>query len=77
VTAREAESAADALKDTHLLGRKLVLDFAAEDAADPEEEIRKMQKRVGQQTDRVALQKLAGSGRRKFNIAGSEEIDES
>jgi len=77
VTAREAENAMDALKDTHLLGRKLVLDFAAEDAADPEEEIRKMQKRVGQQTDRVALQKLAGSGRRKFNIAGSEEIDES
>ena len=77
VTAREAENAMDALKDTHLLGRKLVLDFAAEDAADPEEEILKMQKKVGQQTDRVALQKLAGPGRRKFNIAGSEEIDES
>ena len=77
VTAREAENAMDALKDTHLLGRKLVLDFAAEDAADPEEEIRKMQTKVGQQTDRIALQKLAGAGRRKFNVAGSEEIDES
>lgn len=76
VTAREAENAMDALKDTHLLGRKLVLDFAAEDAEDPEEEIMKMQKKVGQQTDRVAVQKLAGSGRRKFNIAGSEEVDE-
>jgi len=77
VTAREAENAMDALKDTHLLGRKLVLDFAAEDAEDPEEEIMKMQKKVGQQTDRVAVQKLAGSGRRKFNIAGSEEVDEN
>ena len=77
VTAREAENAMDALKDTHLLGRKLVLDFAAEDAIDPEEEIRKMQKKVGQQIDRVALQTLTGSGRRKFNVVGSEEIDES
>jgi len=77
VTAREAENAMDALKDTHLLGRKLVLDFAAEDAEDPEEEIMKMQKKVGRQTDRVAVQKLAGSGRRKFNIAGSEEVDEN
>lgn len=77
VTAREAENARDALKDTHLLGRKLVLDFAAEDAADPEEEITKMQKKVGRQIDKVALQKLAGSGRRKFNVEGNEEIDES
>ncbi|KAI9872980.1 MAG: Multiple RNA-binding domain-containing protein 1 [Pleopsidium flavum] len=77
VTAREAENAMDALKDTHLLGRKLVLDFAAEDAADPEEEITKMQKKVGRQINKVAVQKLAGAGRRKFNVQGNEEIDES
>lgn len=75
VTAREAENAMGALKDTHLLGRKLVLDFATEDAADPEEEIVKMQKKVGNQANRVALQRLASAGRRKFNIEGSEEVE--
>jgi multiple RNA-binding domain-containing protein 1 len=75
VTAREAENAMDALKNTHLLGRRLVLDFAAEDAIDPEQEIEKMQKKVGSQADKVALQRLTGSGRKKFNIQGSEEID--
>ena len=70
VTAREAENAMDALKDTHLLGRRLVLDFAAEDVVDPEQEIEKMQKKVGNQADKVALQRLTGSGRKKFNVQG-------
>lgn len=72
VTAREAESAMDALRDTHLLGRRLVLDFAAEDAVDPEQEIEKMQQKVGKQADKVALQRLAGSGRKKFHVEGDE-----
>ena len=75
VTAREAESAMDALRDTHLLGRRLVLDFAAEDAADPEQEIEKMQQKVGKQVNKVALQRLAGSGRKKFHIEGGDELD--
>ena len=77
VTAREAESAMDALRDTHLLGRRLVLDFAAEDAVDPEQEIQRMQQKVGRQADKVALQRLAGSGRKKFHIEGGElkEVD--
>ena len=73
VTAREAESAMDALRDTHLLGRRLVLDFAAEDAVDPEQEIEKMQQKVGNQVDKVALQRLAGSGRKKFHIERGDE----
>ena len=73
VTAREAENAMDALNGTHLLGRRLNLDFAAEDAIDPEEEIEKMQKKVGRQTDKVAIQKLKGAGRKKFNI--QENVD--
>ena len=73
VTAREAENAMDALRDTHLLGRRLVLDFATEDAVDPEEEIEKMQKKVGRQADKVALQKLTGIGRRKFAVEGPNE----
>lgn len=75
VTAREAENAMDALRDTHLLGRRLVLDFAAEDAVDPEQEIEKMQQRVGKQADKVALQRLTGSGRKKFHIEGADEQD--
>ena len=75
VTAREAQNAIDALKDTHLLGRRLVLDFATEETMDPEQEIEKMQKKVGNQADKVALQRLTGSGRKKFNVQGSEEVD--
>ena len=76
VTAREAENAMDALRYTHLLGRRLVLDFAAEDAIDPEQEIEKMQQRVGKQADKVALQRLTGSGRKKFQVAGGDELDQ-
>jgi multiple RNA-binding domain-containing protein 1 len=73
VTAREAENALEALKHTHFLGRRLVLEFAAEDAVDAEEEIEKMQKKVGRQARKVALQKLTGGGRKKFNIEGNDD----
>ena len=66
-------NAIEALKDTHLLGRRLVIEFAAEEATDAEEEIAKMQKKVGRQVDKVAMQKLTGGGRKKFEIAGGEE----
>ncbi|KAL8735038.1 MAG: hypothetical protein Q9181_002976 [Wetmoreana brouardii] len=75
VTAREAENAIDALKDTHLLGRRLALDFAAEDEVDPEKEIAKMQQKAGRQANKVALQRLTGSGRKKFIVEGNEDID--
>jgi multiple RNA-binding domain-containing protein 1 len=76
VTAREAESAMESLKDTHLLGRKLVLDFAASDPLDAEEEIERMSKKVGGQVDKVALQRLTGGGRKKFTIEGAGEASE-
>lgn len=76
ITAREAGNAIDALRDTHLLGRRLILDFAAEDAVDPEQEIEKMQQRVGKQADKVALQRLTGSGRKKFHVEGGDELDQ-
>lgn len=75
VTAREAYNAMNALKHTHLLGRRLVLDFAAEDAVDPEKEIEKMQEKVGNQANKIALQQLTSMGRRKFNIEGSVDIE--
>ena len=76
VTAREAENAMDALRDTHLLGRRLVLEFAAEDELDPEQELDRMQQKVGKQADKVALQSLTGSARKKFNAEGAEELDQ-
>ena len=74
ITPKEAENALDALRDTHLLGRRLVLEFAAEDAIDPEEEIEKMQGKISKQSDKVALQQLiAGSARQKFNVEGDDQ----
>ncbi len=76
VTAREAENAMAALKDTHLLGRRLVIEFAAEDASDPDAEIEKMQNKMGCQANKVALQKLTSlSSRRKFNIEEGEDFE--
>lgn len=72
VSAREAENAMDALANTHLLGRKLVLQYASEEAIDAEEEIRKIEKKMGQQVDREKLQSLTGTGRKKF-VVGAEE----
>ncbi|KAG9241399.1 hypothetical protein BJ878DRAFT_230982 [Calycina marina] len=73
VTAREAENALEALKDTHLLGRRLVLEFAAADAVDAEEEIERMQNKVGNQVNKVAIENLTGKGRKKFNIQGDDD----
>ncbi len=72
-TPKEAESAMEALKDTHLLGRRLVLDFAEEEPEDAEAEIAKMQEKVGKQVNKVALQKVMGSGRKKFTTQAEEE----
>ncbi|KAK2598570.1 hypothetical protein N8I77_011972 [Diaporthe amygdali] len=73
---REAENCIRSLKDTHLLGRKLVLDYAEAEAIDAEEEIAKMQKKIGGQVNRVELQKLTagkGSARQKFEIGEDNE----
>lgn len=75
ITAREAENAMDVLQGTHLLGRRLNLDFAVADTVDPEEEIQKMQNKVGSQTEKVALRKLTASGRKKFTLEQDNDVD--
>lgn len=75
VSAREAENAMDALRDSHLLGRRLVLEFTTADSIDPEEEIQKIEKKVGRQVDKVNAKKLTGSGRKKFNV-GAQDNEE-
>ncbi|CCD22631.1 RNA-binding ribosome biosynthesis protein MRD1 NDAI_0A04750 [Naumovozyma dairenensis CBS 421] len=49
---KEAENAMDQLQGVHLLGRRLVMQYAQEDAADAEEEIARMTKKV-QKTSRL------------------------
>ena len=75
VTPREAYNAMTALKNTHLLGRRLVLDFATDDAVDPEEEIEKMQEKVANQANKTALQQLTSVGRRKFTLEESVDTE--
>ncbi|CAK3944766.1 related to RNA-binding (RRM superfamily) [Lecanosticta acicola] len=72
-TTKEAQSAVEALRDTHLLGRRLILDFAADEPEDAEAEIEKMQEKVGAQVNKVALQKLTSGGRKKFTTQNDEE----
>ena len=74
-TPLEASNAMAALKNTHLLGRRLHIDYATVDAVDAEEEIERMQKKVGAQVDKLSLQKLVGPGRKKFVLPGNELDD--
>jgi multiple RNA-binding domain-containing protein 1 len=76
ISAREAETAMGALRNSHLLGRRLVLEFAAEEAIDPEEEIQKIEKKVDAQVNKVKLRQLTSSGRKRFNVGagGDDEI---
>lgn len=73
VTSREAENAMSSLKDTHLLGRKLVLDFAEAEDIDPEEAIAKMAKKTGRQHAKVTLHQLIGGDRKKITLGDEEE----
>jgi multiple RNA-binding domain-containing protein 1 len=72
-TAKEALSALTALKDTHLLGRRLVLDFAEADEVDPEEQIKAMEKKIRGQVNKVTLQELTGEGRKRVTIGDNDE----
>ena len=76
ISTQEAENAMSVLQGTHLLGRRLNLDFATEDAVDPEDEIRRMQEKIGKQTEKVSLQRLRSGARKKFSVnPDEEEID--
>ncbi|KAH8728375.1 hypothetical protein GQ44DRAFT_737613 [Phaeosphaeriaceae sp. PMI808] len=76
VTKRDAVNAMNALKNTHLLGRHLVLAYAETELDDPEAELEKMQHKVGAQANKVALQRLTEGGRKKFNVTGTDDLDE-
>ncbi|KAF8468870.1 hypothetical protein BDZ91DRAFT_721286 [Kalaharituber pfeilii] len=75
VSAKEAAMAMSSLTDTHFLGRKLVLEYSSQDAITAEEEIEKMQKKTGKQSQLAVMQSLREANkRRKFDInAGRED----
>ena len=73
VSAKEAENAMSSLQNTHILGRRLVLEYAEGDMADPEKEIEAIEKKMGQQTGAMRLNDLTGSDRHKFNLDAQED----
>nr|CAE76453.1 related to MRD1 [Neurospora crassa] len=72
-TAKEALNAFNSLKDTHILGRRLVIDFAQAEDIDPEDQIAAMEKKTRAQVNKVALQQLTGTGRAKVTIGDNDE----
>lgn len=69
---KEAENAMNQLEGVHLLGRRLVMQYAEQDAGDAEAEIDRMTKKVKKQvaTQQLASARLAGKGK---NIDLEEE----
>jgi multiple RNA-binding domain-containing protein 1 len=76
VTARDAANAIEALKDTHLLGRRLVLDYAQHDSEDAEEEIDRMTKKASKQTSLVTLVRLKENSKSKVVLDESGAVDD-
>lgn len=74
---KEAEHAMSALQGTHLLGRRLVLQYAQADASNAEEEIERMQAVASKQTAQrdFAEKKLAGEGKRRVELEGEDDED--
>lgn len=73
---KEAENAMDQLQGVHLLGRRLVLQFAEEDPKNVEEEIEKMTNKAKRQ---VGARKMAdiregNSGKRKLELEDEDEF---
>ncbi|CCK68414.1 RNA-binding ribosome biosynthesis protein MRD1 KNAG_0A07610 [Huiozyma naganishii CBS 8797] len=62
---KEAEDAMDQLQGVHLLGRRLVMQYAEQEAADAEEEIARMTKKVKKQIAAREFSELRNSGGRK------------
>lgn len=62
---KEAENAMDQLQGVHLLGRRLVMQPAEQEAADAEEEIARMTKKMKKQVTTSKIAQLRSSGGRK------------
>lgn len=71
---KEAETAMDQLQGVHLLGRRLVMQPAEQEAVNAEEELERMTKKVRKQ---AAVSEIAAmtrnAGKRKLDMEGDEE----
>ncbi|ANB13322.1 Mrd1p [Sugiyamaella lignohabitans] len=65
VTAKEAENAMKALQGTHLLGRRLVMEYAEADAENGEEQISRMEEKMRKQVTNETLAGMRLSGKQK------------
>lgn len=71
---KEAENAMDQLQGVHLLGRRLVMQFAQQDAANAEDEIARMTKKVQKQVASRELAAIKNSGgRRKLDLEEGDD----
>lgn len=74
VTAKEAENAMKALQGAHLLGRRLVMEYAQENASTAEEEIERMEAKVRKQVTNETLASMRGdSGKRQIDLDGEDD----
>ncbi|KAK9238047.1 hypothetical protein V1525DRAFT_425786 [Lipomyces kononenkoae] len=73
VSAKEAENAMESLSGVHLLGRRLVLQYASQDPTSAEEEIERMRGKVRKQVTGETLASYRLSGKLRFNIDGDDE----
>lgn len=73
---KEAENALDQLQGVHLLGRRLVMQYAELDAKNAEEEIERMTKKVRKQAaTKQYAQIKSGGGRRKLEMEDDNGMD--
>lgn len=70
---KEAEDAMDQLQGVHLLGRRLVMQFAEQDSENVEEEIEKMTQKVKKQAASREMAALRGENRGKLDIEEGQE----
>lgn len=73
LTAKEAANAMASLQGTHLLGRRLVMEYAQADAVDAEEEIARMEKKVRKQVTNETLAGMRTSGKRTIDLEGDND----
>lgn len=71
----EAEHAMDQLQGVHLLGRRLVMQYAEENSGDVEEEIEKLTRKAKKQVATRELGAIRSSGKRKLDLDDDDEID--
>jgi multiple RNA-binding domain-containing protein 1 len=72
---KEAENAMDQLQGVHLLGRRLVMQYAEQSSDDVEEEIEKLTRKAKKQVATRELGAIRATGKRKLDLDDDEDLD--